>query len=102
AVAADIRPAFAELRAILADEILPAARPPERAGIGNLPGGDAAYRSLVRAVTSLELAPAEIHDIGLREIERIDRELTELAGRVLGTRTLAEGIARLRDDASLR
>lgn len=102
AVGEELRPAFAGLRTTLTEHVLPVARPTDRPGIGHLPGGDAVYRTLVRAHTTLELAPEAIHEIGLGEIDRIDRELTELTGRVLGTRTLAEGVARLRDDPALR
>jgi uncharacterized protein (DUF885 family) len=102
AVAADIRPAFASLRDTLVTQILPAARPADRPGIGHLPGGDAAYRAAIRVHTSLDLAPEDVHALGLAEIERIDAELLALTGRVLGTGTLSDGIARLRDDAALR
>jgi uncharacterized protein (DUF885 family) len=102
AVADDVRPAFATLRDVLAEEILPAARPPERPGIAYLPDGDAAYRAMIRVHTSLDLEPADVHALGLAEIERIDAELIALTGRVLGTRTLADGIAHLRDDPALR
>jgi uncharacterized protein (DUF885 family) len=102
AVGDAIRPAFTSLRDTLATQVLPAARPPDRPGIGHLPGGDAAYRAAIRVHTSLDLEPADVHALGLREIERIDAELLDLTGRTLGTRTLAEGIARLRDDPALR
>ena len=102
AVASDVRPAFAVLRDTLATQVLPAARPTDRPGIGHLPGGDAAYRAAIRVHTSLDLAPEDVHALGLAEIARIDAELLALTGRTLGTRTLAEGIARLRDDPALR
>jgi uncharacterized protein (DUF885 family) len=102
AVATDIRPAFSGLRETLVTQVLPAARPADRPGIGHLPGGDAAYRAAIRVHTSLDLPPEAVHALGLAEIERIDAELLALTGRVLGTRTLAEGIARLRDDPALR
>jgi uncharacterized protein (DUF885 family) len=95
-------PAFRRYGAVLRDEILPVARPPERPGLAHVPGGDAAYRTLIRVHTTLELDPEEIHRTGLAEIERIDAELVELGGRVLGTRDLASTLAALRDDAALR
>jgi uncharacterized protein (DUF885 family) len=97
----DVRPAFARLRATLADEIRPAARSADEPGMGHVPGGPDGYRRLVRVHTSLDLAPDELHRTGLAEIDRIDRELTDLAGRVLGTRSLAEALAALRDDPAL-
>ena len=63
-------------RATLADEILPVARPPERAGSPTSPAARTPTGGLVRAHTSLDLDPAAVHEIGLAEIERIDAELT--------------------------
>ncbi|MFW5927388.1 MAG: DUF885 domain-containing protein, partial [Wenzhouxiangella sp.] len=62
-------PAFRELRSFLADDYLPAAR--ETAGMGALPGGEEWYAWLVANTTTTDLSPAEIHDIGLSEVERI-------------------------------
>ncbi len=102
AVAGDVRPAFLALRDTLVGQVLPNARPADRPGIGHLPGGDAAYRAAIRLHTSLDLEPADVHALGLAEIDRIDGELLALTRRALGTRTLADGIARLRDDPALR
>ena len=101
AVAQAVRPSFARLREALTNEILPAARSDDRAGVSAVPGGADAYRRLIRRHTSLELTPEELHRTGLSEIERIDGELRELTGRVLGTGSLAEGLARSRTDPAL-
>ncbi len=101
-VGGSIRPAFIRYRATLVDEILPRARPDERPGLGHVPGGDAAYRRLTRAHTSLDLEPEAVHRIGLAEVERIDAELETLAGRALGTHGHAEALVRLRTDRALR
>jgi uncharacterized protein (DUF885 family) len=95
------RPALERYRAVVRDEILPAARPDERAGILHVDGGGEAYIRLIRLHTSLDLTPDEIHRIGLDEVARIDAELAELGGRVLGT-TDPEAIrSRLRSDPAL-
>ena len=99
--AGEIRPALARLRALLADEIRPAARPDTAPGMGHVPGGLEGYRRLIRFHTSLDLAPESFHQTGLDEIARIDAELEALAGRVLGTHSLAEAIGRLRSDPAL-
>jgi uncharacterized protein (DUF885 family) len=96
-----VRPALGRLVRVLRDEILPAARPPDLAGLSSVPGGRDAYRRLIRVHTSLDLEPEELHAIGLAEIERIDAEIVELAGRTLGARTLDDALARLRSDPSL-
>jgi uncharacterized protein (DUF885 family) len=96
-----VRPALERYGAVVRDEILPAARPDERAGILHVDGGADAYTRLIRLHTSLDLSPDDIHRIGLDEVARIDAELAELGGRALGT-TDPEAIrSRLRSDPAL-
>ena len=87
AIRDDIRPAFERQRAYLADELAPIARPDDRAGLGHVPGGEAAYAHLVAAHTTVDLDPSAIHAIGLEEVDRIDAEFAELGGQLLGTST---------------
>jgi uncharacterized protein (DUF885 family) len=72
-----MRPAMKRLSDYVRDKYLAQAR--TTAGIGVLPGGDAAYRALVRANTTLELTPDEVHAIGLAEMARIRPKLLEVA-----------------------
>jgi uncharacterized protein (DUF885 family) len=102
AVREGVAPAFDRYRRLLAEEILPAARPGERAGLVHLPGGPTAYRRLVRAHTTLDVAPEEIHEIGRREVARINAETEELGRRVLGAADRAATVARLRNDPALK
>ena len=97
-----IRPAFERQRAYLADELRTLARPDDRAGLSHVPGGAEAYARLVAAHTTLDLDPEAIHAIGLEETARIDAAFEALGGRLLGTRSMAETMARLRDDPELR
>lgn len=105
AVARDvIRPAFQRYRQVLADELLPVARPDERCGLTWL-GSDGAdlYRTLVRRHTTLDdLSADEIHQMGLAEVERLAGEYAEVGARLFGTGDLAEVFRRLREDESLR
>ena len=101
AIRDSVRPAFTRLRDTLADTIRPAARPSERPGLLHVPGGEAAYRLLARAHTTLDADPEELHRIGLDEIERIDAETEELARRVLGARDRETAVAALRADPAL-
>ena len=96
-----IRPALVRHRAFLVDEILPRARPDDRPGIGHLPGGDGAYRTLIRRHTTLELSPETLHATGLAEVQRINDEMAGLGGRVLGVATRAEALTRLRADPAM-
>jgi uncharacterized protein (DUF885 family) len=101
AVADVIRPALGRYGAVVRDEILPAARPDERAGVLNVEGGPEAYRKLIRVHTSLDLSPDEIHRIGLDEVDRIDAEIADLGSRVLGTADPEAVRSRLRSDPAL-
>ena len=58
---AQIRPALARYRTFLLDEVLPRARPDETPGLLALPGGAAAYRTLVRYHTTLDWTPETLH-----------------------------------------
>jgi len=101
AVETGIRPAFARHHDALVTDILPAARPAERPGMCHVPGGEAGYRQLVRLHTSLDEDPETLHRVGLDEIDRIDAELGDLAGRTIGARSLADALGRLRSDPAL-
>ena len=48
------------------------------AGVWRLPDGEAYYAYLLAESTSTGMSPAEIHELGLREVERIRAELYEL------------------------
>jgi uncharacterized protein (DUF885 family) len=56
-----------------------AAQAPDGVGLWQYPGGAEAYRALVRQETTTDLTPEQIYEIGLREIERIERELGEIS-----------------------
>jgi uncharacterized protein (DUF885 family) len=101
AVRDGLRPAFARYRAYLADEVVDGARPEGHVGLSHLPGGAETYAALARAHTTTDRTPQQIHDIGLAEIARIDAEIAELGGRVLGTADLAGTLAGLRGDPSV-
>ncbi|HYS53244.1 MAG TPA: DUF885 domain-containing protein [Thermoanaerobaculia bacterium] len=59
-------------------ESLSEANAPESIGLSQYPGGDAAYRYFVRARTTIGMTPQQIHDLGLREVERINREMQQV------------------------
>lgn len=96
----ELAPTFAELRRFLADEVLPRARGP-REGLPSLPDGAACYRSQIAAHLGLPLTPQALHELGLAEIARTDRELAALGKDALGAADLAQTLTRLRADRSL-
>ncbi len=97
-----VRPAMQSFSEVIATEVLPHARPTSRPGLLWLPGGDAAYASLVAYHTTTSRTPAEIHQLGLDAIERLRGEYAELGERVFGTREQSEIFAHLHADPALR
>ena len=71
------RPAWAKLASFLEDEYAPNARP--MLAVSGLPGGAAIYEFFIRFHTTLDLSAREIHEIGLREADRIDSEMEAIA-----------------------
>jgi uncharacterized protein (DUF885 family) len=67
-----IRPAYRRVQAFMA-EIHP--KTDDTAGISRLPGGLDAYQQALRTYTSTSLTAAQIHEIGLREVARIEAEM---------------------------
>lgn len=77
ALSEDVIPAFAALAAFMNEEYLPSSR--ETLGISSTPDGDAYYAALVRYYTTLDDAtPDSIHEIGLKEVARIRKEMNEV------------------------
>lgn len=71
---------------------------PERVGIGQYPGGPAAYRWLVKLHTTTDRTPQEIHATGLREVARIEREMAAIRRQLGITVTATEFLEQLRHD----
>ncbi|MEH1124163.1 DUF885 domain-containing protein [Micromonospora sp. CPCC 206061] len=101
-VASGVRPALVRFRMALAEHLLPAGRTGERVGLCHVPGGTDAYLDLVRAYTTTELGPEEIHQIGLDVVAGLRAEFAERGGRTLGTSDVDEVLVRLREDPGLR
>ena len=96
-----VRPAFARYRQFLETEVLPAARPQDKAGLAFLPGGKECYAKRIRIETSLDRTPESLHQLGLDEVKRIRGELGALGAKVLGTSDVAEIQRRLRGDPAM-
>jgi uncharacterized protein (DUF885 family) len=102
AVERSARPAVQELRDVLADEVLPHARPDERCGLSWLPDGEHAYATSLVANTTTTLTAREIHDLGLEQIAKLEDEYRRLGAEVLGTDDVPAIYQRLRTDPALR
>ena len=78
--AQEIAAALARLNTYLEKDYLPAGR--ETAGYGALPDGAAWYQARIRNNTNLDLAPAEIHALGEKEVARIQQQMAALAPKL--------------------
>ncbi|MDP9109444.1 MAG: DUF885 domain-containing protein [Pseudomonadota bacterium] len=73
AVQQSVVPAFTALRQFVVDSYLPACR--RQLGATSLPGGAAYYQAMILSQTTTTLTPKEIHELGLREVARINAEM---------------------------
>jgi len=91
-----LNPAHARLRDFIKNEYLPKAR--DSVGLGQMKGGPALYRYLVETNTTTNMTPEEIHQLGLREVDRIHGEMEKAKARAGFTGTLQEFANFLRTD----
>ncbi|MBU6249128.1 MAG: DUF885 family protein [Xanthomonadaceae bacterium] len=77
AIDQDVRPAYAKLGTFVARDYAPHGR--LQPGVWDLPNGDAIYRFDVRQMTTTDQTPEQIHELGLKEVARIEGEMTKIA-----------------------
>jgi uncharacterized protein (DUF885 family) len=87
-IADKLMPAYRELRAFVNDQYLPACR--DTVSLSALPDGEAWYAYRVKQSTTTDLTPAQIHDIGLAEVARIQGEMDAVMQQTGFTGTRAE------------
>lgn len=80
AIISVVNPALQRLFEVFRGEYEQAA--PETVGMWQSFGGAQAYAHLMRLHTSLDMAPQEVHNLGLAEIDRLQRELDEVRHQV--------------------
>ncbi len=80
AIAKQVIPAYKQFSEFFNKEYLPACT--EQAGAWQWPNGDATYAFLARKFTTTTLTPDEIHNIGLREVDRITQEMQKIMDQV--------------------
>ncbi len=92
----EVRPALRRYLDFLETEYAPAAR--STIAVAENPGGAGCYRAAIRYHSTLELAPREIHDLGLRQMAEIQAEMREIARRAFDTGDLPALLQRLATD----
>jgi uncharacterized protein (DUF885 family) len=74
-IASEVIPAYARLLTFFRSEYVPRARPTLAAE--SLPDGKAYYQQQILEYTTLDLTPDAIHAIGLREVDRLHKQMVE-------------------------
>ncbi len=83
----DVLPAYRKFAEFLRTEYGPKGR--TDLSIESLPDGKRRYAEAVKFMTTMNITPAEVHEIGLKEVKRITAEMTKLA-QAQGYKDLAE------------
>jgi uncharacterized protein (DUF885 family) len=73
-------PTFKKLHDFVSTEYLPAGR--SSSGFDALPNGKALYDYFIKYYTTTEMSSDEIHQIGLREVDRISAEMEKVKAQV--------------------
>ena len=76
-VTKEVIPAYKQFGTFITTEYIPAGR--TTLSIESLPDGKRRYQAAIRQLTTTTLTPTEIHNIGLKEYDRIVAEMTALA-----------------------
>jgi uncharacterized protein (DUF885 family) len=80
AITDELFPVLTRLRDFLKNEYLGNAR--EGVGLMYMKGGDNLYRYEVQSTTTLPMTPEQIHELGLKEVERITAEMEKVRHEV--------------------
>jgi len=80
AIGKDVLPAFRKFATFVRDEYAPAGR--DEVGMWSLPNGAARYNFRIRQSTTTNLTADQIHQIGLREVANIERDMLEIAKKL--------------------
>jgi uncharacterized protein (DUF885 family) len=95
AINEDVFPAYKKFAEFLRREYDPKGR--NELSIESLPDGKRRYAEAVKMMTTLNVTPAEVHELGLKEVKRITAEMTKLA-QAQGHKDLASFRAAINSD----
>jgi len=98
AVKNEVAPAYAKFAAFVRTEYAPKGR--MELGVWALPEGDTRYRFAVRTMTTTDLSPEEIHQLGLKQVSEIESDMLAIA-RQLGFADLKTFNEHIRKDTHL-
>ena len=90
---------YSELYNFVKDSYLPAGR--ETHGLGDLPNGKETYKYLIKLHTTTNMTAEEIHDLGLKEVARISKEMTDIKNQLGFTGSLKDFFQQIRTKKEL-
>ena len=93
-------PQYKKMADFLKNEYLPASR--TTSGIGSLPFGKDLYAVYVKQWTTTDMKPEEIHDLGLKEVARLNAEMEKVKEQVGFKGTLKEFLNDVRNKKELK
>ena len=76
-IKAFVDPAFADLLALVTDE-LQLAMSPDTVGISQYPGGERLYTELVKLHTTLDVSPEVVHQLGVERMTKVESAIASL------------------------
>jgi uncharacterized protein (DUF885 family) len=77
AIKTDVAPAYSRFAEFVLQDYAPVGR--LEPGVWSLPGGDALYRRDVRVMTTTERSPEQFYEIGLKQVDEIEKDMLALA-----------------------
>ncbi|HEY2291135.1 MAG TPA: DUF885 domain-containing protein [Thermoanaerobaculia bacterium] len=80
AIRDSVLPAYVKFARFVKEEYAPKGR--TEPGMWSLPDGDARYAWRVKQMTTTDLTPEQIHQLGLREVARIEGEMLQVAKKL--------------------
>jgi uncharacterized protein (DUF885 family) len=95
-VAKELVPALTKYRDFLRDEYLPRARKAE--GVSANPNGAECYRASIRLYTTVPMDAKAIHESGIAELARLEKEMTALSAKSFGGAPLKTVLDKLAHD----
>ncbi len=100
AIQEKLMPQYKKMIAFLKTEYLPASR--NTSGIGSIPNGKEIYAAYVKQWTTTNKTPDEIHEIGLKEVARLNAEMEKVKVQVGFKGTLKEFLNDVRNKKELK
>lgn len=94
----EIIPAYQKFATFVRDEYAPHGR--TEPGVWSLPDGDARYRYDIRVMTTTDLTPEQIHEIGLKNLHETEKEMLAVAQK-FGYHDLQSFNQHIKDDRKL-